>query len=74
MIVPVGHLLPAGGTLAVEPDTLGQAGGAEHMATGGGQEIITCWVGRSSNMKGPDSLTFTSGCRERIQADWALDG
>ena len=46
VIVPAGQPLPTGGTLTVEPDTLGQAVGAEDVAAGGGHEMIA-WVGRS---------------------------
>ena len=48
MIVPASQLLPAGGTVAVEPDTLGQAVGAEDVSACGGQEMVA-WVGRSSS-------------------------
>ena len=56
----------------MEPDTLGQAVGAEDMAACGGQEMVA-WVGRSSSGSNERSLTFASERGEGLHADWALD-
>ena len=72
VIVPASQLLPAGGTVAVEPDTLGQAVGAEDVAACGRQEMVA-WVGRSSSGSNERSLTFAFERGEGLHADWALD-
>jgi len=57
VVIPGGQNLSAGGTPAVQPDTLRQAEGTEDMTTGGGQEV----------------MTFTHDSCEGLHANWALN-
>jgi len=57
VVIPGGQNLSAGGTPAVQPDTLRQAEGTEDMTTGGGQEVIA----------------FTRDSCEGLHANWALN-